>query len=87
MAVLRLLAVITTISGDLFMRNDKKRRISSVLRDNWVHDVYKEELDRLGEIGAYVAKEYLYNKVMERTGLSVRTISYILNHTVKREID
>lgn len=63
-----------------------KRRISSVLRDNLVHDIYEEELSRLGEIGGYVSKEYLYLKVQERIGLSIRTISHILNHTKRIEI-
>lgn len=62
------------------------RRLSSVLRDNLVHEMYEEELARLGEAGNYVSREYLYRKVGERSGLSVRSVSYILNHTDKEEI-
>ena len=69
------------------MGNVKKinRRLSSVLRDNLVHEMYREELERLGEVGMYVSKEYLYRKIGERTGLSVRSVSYILNHTERSE--
>ena len=62
------------------------RRISSILRDNMVHGMYREEMSKLGEAGMYVSKEYLYRKVGERAGLSVRSVSYILNHTVEEEI-
>ena len=62
------------------------RRLSSVLRDNLVHEMYEEELARLGEAGNYVSREYLYRKVGERSGLSVRSVSYILNHTDKEDI-
>ena len=51
------------------------------MRDNLVHEIYREELGKLGEVGRYVSKEYLYRKVCSRTGLSIRTVSYILNHT------
>lgn len=63
-----------------------KRRISSVLRDNFIHDLYDEELKMLGEIGCYVSKSYIYEKISKKTGLSTRSISFILNHTVKKEV-
>lgn len=66
--------------------NENKRRISSILRDNMVHDIYNEELLKLGELRNYVSKEYIYGKIQERIGLSLRTISYIINHTSKTEI-
>ena len=71
------------------MGNVKKinRRLSSVLRDNLVHEMYAEELARLGDAGNYVSREYLYRKVGERAGLSVRSVSYILNHTDKMDIE
>ena len=47
--------------------------------------MYREELEQLGEVGRYVSKEYLYRKIGERTGLSVRSVSYILNHTERSE--
>lgn len=37
--------------------------------DNLVHEIYREECQKLGEAGSYVSREYLYNKVKERTGL------------------
>lgn len=66
--------------------HENKRRISSILRDNMVHDIYEDELAKLGGLSRYVSKEYLYRKVQERIGLSIRTISYIINHTRKEEI-
>ena len=71
------------------MANMKKinRRLSSVLRDNLVHDMYREEIAKLGEAGMYVSKEYLYGKVGERAGLSIRSVSYILNHTEHKDIE
>ena len=63
------------------------RRISSILRDNLVHEIYREECQKLCEAGSYVSREYLYNKVKEKTGLSTRTISYIINHTEITQIE
>ncbi len=65
---------------------ENKRRISSMLRDNMVHDIYNEEIAKLGDLSSYVSKEYIYGKIQERIGLSQRTISYIINHTRKTEI-
>ena len=50
-----------------------------------MHDIYEEEVAKQGELARYLSKEYFYEKIKERTGLSIRTISYILNHT-KKEI-
>lgn len=44
-------------------KSGNNRRISSILRDNLVHDIYREEIEKLGVAGRYVSKEYLYNKV------------------------
>ena len=70
------------------MREKKtNRRISSILRDNLVHEIYNEECQKLGEAGSYVSREYLYNKLKERTRLSIRSISYIINHTRPTKIE
>lgn len=60
-----------------------ERRFSSVLRDNAVHQLYEEEVRKQGELARYLSKEYFYEKIKEKTNLSIRTISYILNHTHK----
>lgn len=62
------------------------RRFSSMLRYNMIHDMYKDELEKLGELAGYVSKEYIYGKIKEKTGLSVRSISFILNHTRKKAL-
>lgn len=66
------------------------RRESTAVRDNHIHDLYNEissELKELGDIGNYVAKEYIYLKIQEKTRLSIRTISYVLNHTKKVDLE
>ena len=57
------------------------RRYGSILRDKEVHRIHGEILDSLGDLAPYVSKDYVYSKLQERTGLSTRTLSYILNHT------
>ncbi len=57
------------------------RRYGSILRDKEVHRIHGEIMDSLGDLAPYVSKEYVYSKLQERTGLSTRTLSYILNHT------
>lgn len=63
------------------------RRFGTMLRDNAVHDMYEKELKELGEMACYVSKGYIYKTISDKTGLSTRTISYILNHTRKRNTD
>lgn len=60
-----------------------KRRPSTIVRADHVHDVYREVMDELGGIGHAVAKSYIYERIRERTGLCAKTIAYILNHTEK----
>lgn len=59
----------------------KNRRESTIMRDNEVHRIYDEIIDNLGELASAVSKSYIYEKIKERTKLSIRTISFILNHT------
>lgn len=62
------------------MKEDK-RRFSSILRDNAIHSMYDEEVKKAGDYAPYLSKSYFYGKIQERTGLSFRSISKILNHT------
>lgn len=59
----------------------KNRRESTQVRDNEVHRIHKEILAGLGELACAVSKTYIYEKIQERTKLSIRSISFILNHT------
>lgn len=52
-------------------------RDSTVIRNNEIHRMYDEILDELGD---------LYGKIKDRTGLSIRHISRIINHTKIEEI-
>lgn len=62
-----------------------QRRFGTVLRDNAVHEMHEQVLKSLGVMACYVSKGYIYKCISEKTGLSTRTISYILNHTRKHD--
>lgn len=47
---------------------------------------YDEIIKDLGEMSAYVSKNYIYDKIKDKTGFSTRHISRILNHTKKRDL-
>lgn len=65
---------------------EQKLRDSSIIRYNEIHDMYDKIIDELGDVSAYVSKSYIYDNIRERTGLSVRHISRILNHTKRRNL-
>lgn len=54
-------------------------RDSTVIRDN-------EILNELGDLATVVSRNYVYGKIKDRTGLSIRHISRIINHTKVEEI-
>lgn len=61
---------------------DKTRiRESTVMRNNQVHKLHKEIIDQLGDLATVVSRSYVYGKIKDATGLSVRHISRIINHT------
>ena len=62
-------------------------RDSTVIRDNEIHRMYNEILDELGDLATVVSRNYVYGKIKDRTGLSIRHISRIINHTKVEEID
>lgn len=49
-------------------------RDSTVIRDN------------LGDLATVVSRDYVYGRIKDRTGLSIRHISRIINHTKVEEI-
>lgn len=49
--------------------------------------MHEQVLKSLGVMACYVSKGYIYKCISEKTGLSTRTISYILNHTRKHNAD
>jgi len=65
---------------------NSKRRESTSVRDNAVHDLYDKIMDELGDLRNAVSKSYIYEKIQKDTKLSIRSISYILNHTKKKDI-
>lgn len=63
-----------------------KRRASTIIRDNGVHDAYVDLKGEMGQFAHVVAKSYIYGRLSERTGLCTKTIAFILNHTVKHDL-
>ena len=60
---------------------ENNRRESTLVRDKEVCRIYNQILNELGELRNAVSKSYIYEKIKERTKLSIRTISFIVNHT------
>lgn len=60
---------------------EKNRRESTSVRDNEVHRMYREILKSFGDAANAISRTYIYEKIHERTKLSIRTISFIINHT------
>lgn len=61
-------------------------RDSTVIRNNEIHRMYNEILDELGDLATVVSRNYVYGKIKDMTGLSIRHISRIINHTKIEEI-
>lgn len=60
---------------------ENNRRESTLVRDKEVCRIYNQILNELGELRNVVSKSYIYEKIKERTKLSIRTISFIVKHT------
>lgn len=54
--------------------------------DDEIHKMYDEILDELGDLATVVSRNYVYGRIKDRTGLSIRHISRIINHTKVEEI-
>lgn len=54
-------------------------RDSTVIRNN-------EILNELGDLATVVSRNYVYGRIKDRTGLSIRHISRIINHTKVEDI-
>lgn len=66
--------------------SERGMRDSSIIRYNEIHDMYDKIIKDLGDVSAYVSKGHIYDKIKERTGLSTRHISMILNHTKRKDL-
>lgn len=62
-------------------------RISTIKRNNSIHLMYKNIMNDLGQLRTVVSKSYIYNLIQNQTGLSIRTISHVLNHTKEQDAD
>lgn len=60
-------------------------RDSTVIRDNEIHKMYDEILNEPCDLATVVSRN-VYGKIKDRTGLSIRHISRIINHTKVEEI-
>lgn len=73
----------------LFCDDDVEKiyvRDGTVIRNDEIHGMYDEILDEPGDLATVVSRNYVYGKIKDRTGLSVRNISRIINHTKVEEI-
>lgn len=74
----------------IFFRDDDVERIyvrdGTVIRDNEIHRMYNEILNELGDLATVVSRNYVYGKIRDRTGLSIRHIGGIINHAEVEEI-
>lgn len=61
-------------------------RDSSKIRYNEIHKMHDEIIKELGELAAHVSRNYIYERIQKKTGLSIRHISGILNHTSKKDL-
>ncbi len=61
------------------------RQMGTIIRDNMIHDLYASIIKELGELSPIVPRKYIYDRIKEKTGLSVRWIQYILSHTKKTD--
>lgn len=62
-------------------------RISTIKRNNSIHLMYKNIMNDLGQLRTVVLKSYIYNLIQNQTGLSIRTISHVLNHAKEQDTD
>lgn len=62
-------------------KSNVKRRESTKARDDEVHQLYNDIIQELGELAKVVSKTYIYERIRGKTKLSIRSISYIINHT------
>lgn len=60
-------------------------RISTIKCNNSIHLMYKNIMNDLGQLRTVVSKSYIYNLIRNQTGLSIRTISHVLNHTKEQD--
>lgn len=74
----------------IFFCDDDVERIyardGTVIRDNEIHRMYDEIPDGLGDLATVVSRNYVYGKIKDRTGLSIRHIGRIINHAKVEEI-
>lgn len=79
----------TKLQSCLFCDDDIEKinvRDSTVIRDNEIHKMYDEILNELGDLATVVSRNYVYGRIKDRTGLRIRHISRIINHTKVEEI-
>lgn len=78
-AKLQKFSVMTRFSGE-------NRRPSTVMRDNSVHEAYRQLQQETGEYFRFLPREFVYDQIRQRTGLCTKTIAFILNHTKWQEV-
>lgn len=52
----------------------ENRRPSTVLRDNAVHEAYRQLQQETGEYFRFLPREFVYERIRQRTGLCTKTL-------------
>lgn len=69
----------------IFFCDDDIERIyvrdGTAIRDNEIHRTHNEIPYEPGDSATVVSRNYVYGKIKDRTGLGIRHISGIINHT------
>ena len=64
----------------------ENRRPSTVMRDNSVHEAYRQLQKETGDYFHFLPREFVYERIRQQTGLCTKTIAFILNHTRWQEV-
>lgn len=69
----------------ILFRDDDVGRIyvrdGTVIRDNEIHRMYNGIPYGLGDLATVVSRNHVYGEIKDGTGLSIRHIGGIINHT------
>lgn len=57
-----------------------KQQNATKMRYEEVKKIHRRLKAELGDLAPFVAKDYYYRELQRLTGLSIRTLSHILNH-------
>lgn len=60
---------------------NRKRRDSTIMRDNRIHEAYAQVVKELGDVFPFVSRTEIYRRVAGIVHLCTKTVANVLNHT------